>query len=135
MFGFSKHDIQVSYTHPWVQAGRSVSSAYTLSNGHPKIPKITDVYHLLLCLFLSFGQGHHQTCARIHLLLGEPSPLALPGRSTGGDLHARRLQFCSSSMPWCYPGPGKVCRTCRAWSLHVAAVMLDTAIIGSSSPF
>lgn len=34
---------------------------------------------------------------------GERCPLALPARSTAGDLHARRLHVCSSSMSWCCP--------------------------------
>lgn len=32
------------------------------------------------------------------------SSLVLAGRSTAGDLHARRLHFCSSSISWRYPG-------------------------------
>lgn len=110
MFGFSKHDSQVSYSHLWMQARRSVSPAYTLPNRHPKIPQITDVYHLPLCLCLYFGQGHCQTRARIHLLWVEASPLVPPG-------DPQQEIFC------------------RAWSLCVAAVLLDTATTGSSSPF
>lgn len=61
--------------------------------------------------------GHYQTCARIHFLWGESSLLVVSGRSRAGDLHARRLHFCSSSMSWCYPGLlGMSAGTCRAWS-------------------
>lgn len=98
---YPKRDVQVSYSHLWMQAGRAVSSAYTLPKWEPS---------LMFTTFLDASApilGHHQTRARARLLWCKPStlpPPALSGRATTGDLHARRFHTGFSFMTWCYPG-------------------------------
>lgn len=127
MFGFLKHDTQLSCSHPWMQARSS-----TCSHSPKQAPKNPQNHW---CLPLSsmplplFWAGTLPDLCQNHpapwyLLVDPQQEIFMPEDSTFAPL----------------PSAGAILDSwggllCGAWSLHVAAVMLDTAITGSSSPF